>query len=199
MNSICVFCGSHVGEKPDYLESAARLGKMMAENHLRLIYGGADVGLMGKVANSCLENGGEVIGVMTRKLVDMEVAHSGLNDLKIVDSMHQRKAKMAELADGFIALPGGIGTLEETLEMFTWVQLGIHAKPIGLLNIKGFYDLFTKFLSQVVKEGFMQSGHLDMLLIDSNEEKLVSQMISYQPKQLSKWADKQSNKINLNA
>jgi len=196
MNSICVFCGSHVGEKKEYLEAASQLGKTLAEKKIKLVYGGADVGLMGMVANSCLQNGGKVTGVMPRNLVNMEVAHSRLTELKIVESMHERKALMAELADGFISLPGGIGTLEETLEVLTWSQLGLHSKPIGLLNIQGYYDQLYSFLKHVVDQGFMRSDHLTMLLIDTQEQHLVSKLETYIPTVLSKWADKQINKID---
>lgn len=197
MNSVCVFCGSSVGKKAGYLEATATLGTHIADLGMHLVYGGADVGLMGMVAKSCLENGGKVTGVMPKKLVKMEVAHSHLTDLKIVESMHERKALMADLSDGFIALPGGIGTLEETFEMFTWVQLGIHQKPIGLLNIEGFFDGLIDYMSHVADEGFMQKGHLDMLIIRSDPKELMSAMNSYQPLSLEKWRDKKVNKINL--
>lgn len=196
MNSICVFCGSHIGGSPAYLESARKLGKELAEQKIRLVYGGADVGLMGMVANSCLENGGEVIGVMPKKLVDMEVSHSGLSEMHIVDTMHERKALMAELSDAFIALPGGIGTLEELFEMFTWVQLGIHAKSLGLLNINHYYDQLIGFLKTVVKEGFMQPQHYEMLMCEIDEKQLVSKLKSGKPEIIDKWGNKLENKIS---
>ncbi len=195
MNSVCVFCGSHKGKKPEYLDAAAKLGSLLADRKIRLVYGGSDVGLMGMTAKNCLEQGGEVTGVMPRKLADMEIAHPYLTDLRIVNSMHERKALMAELADGFISLPGGIGTLEETFEMFTWNQLGIHSKPVGLLNIDGFFDPLLKFLEQVVDQGFMQAAHLEMLLIDSSESGLLDRLTTYQPLTVSKWADKEENRI----
>lgn len=196
MKRICVFCGSHFGKQQQYANAAAALGKILADKQITLVYGGSDVGLMGTIAHACMESRGSVIGVMPRKLADMEVGHVGLSELIVVDTMHERKAKMAELADGFIALPGGIGTLEETLEMFTWVQLGLHNKPIGLLNTRGYYDRLTAFLQQVVDEGFMQAGHLEMLLIEADEERLVNRLIHYQPVNLSKWADRSANKVS---
>lgn len=198
MNSICVFCGSHVGGDPAYLEAARKLGRELAEQKIRLVYGGADVGLMGMVANSCLESGGEVIGVMPKKLVDMEVSHNSLSEMHIVDSMHERKALMAELSDAFIALPGGIGTLEELFEMFTWVQLGIHAKLLGLLNIKGYYDQLIGFLKTVVGEGFMQARHLEMLMCETDEKLLVDHLKSGKPEIIDKWGNKLANKIASN-
>ena len=199
MNSVCVFCGSHIGEKPEYLDAAARLGKLLAENGIHLIYGGSDVGLMGMTALSCLENGGQVTGVIPRKLAEMDISHPQLTELKIVESMHERKAMMADLAEGFISLPGGIGTLEETFEMLTWIQLGIHNKPIGLLNVEHFFDPLVQFLKQVVDQGFMQSGHLNLLQVDENEEKLLTGLQNYKPVYLSKWADKNSNRIRTSS
>ncbi len=195
MDSICVFCGSHIGRHPSYLESTKRLGAILAKQNMRLVYGGADVGLMGMVANSCLDNGGEVIGVMPKKLVEMEVAHPDLDELRIVESMHERKSTMAELSDAFIALPGGIGTLEETFEMFTWMQLGIQAKPIGLLNINHYYDKLAEFLQNVVNEGFMQGRHLNVLKIESDEQCLVDLLQSDKPDIIDKWGNKLENKI----
>jgi uncharacterized protein (TIGR00730 family) len=195
MDRICVFCGSHKGEKPDFLDASARLGGFLADEKIGLVYGGSDVGLMGMVAESCLRNGGEVTGVIPRKLAEMDVTHPDLTELRIVDSMHERKALMAELSDGFISLPGGIGTLEETFEMMTWNQLGIQSKPVGLLNVDHYFDPLLGFLRQVVEQGFMQAGHLDMLLVDSCEKNLVDRMRNYHPATLSKWADKEGNKI----
>ena len=191
MDSICVFCGSHVGEKPGYLKAAANLGAILAERGIHLIYGGSNIGLMGMVANSCLEKGGRVTGIMPRHLEEKGVAHDQLTELIVVDSMHQRKARMAELSDAFIALPGGIGTLEETLEMLTWVQLGIQAKPIGLLNALSYFDSLMTFFRHMVAEGFLRTGHLEMLLIESDAEKLVTRLQMYKPRYLDKWANKQ--------
>ena len=196
MNSLCVFCGSHVGRHPSYLESARKLGAILAQQKIRLVYGGADVGLMGMVATSCLDQGGEVIGVMPQKLVEMEVVHPGLSDLRVVDSMHERKALMAELSDAFIALPGGIGTLEETFEMFTWMQLGLQAKPIGLLNINHYYDRLFEFLQNIVTEGFMQGPHLEMLTVESDEQRLVDHLRINKPEMIDKWGNKLENKIS---
>lgn len=195
MKAVCVFCGSHVGEQQDYLESAAELGAYIAEKNMKLVYGGASVGLMGKVANACLEAGGEVIGVMPQKLVRMEIAHPGLTDLKVVDDMHQRKAVMAELSDVCVALPGGIGTLEETFEVFAWTQLGLQEKPIGLVNTLGYYDLLYAFLQNVVNQGFMRDVHLEMLLIDSDVKSLIDSLMEQKIKVVGKWADKEKNRI----
>ncbi len=192
MNSICVFCGSNAGSQNAYLESAEKLGTMLAVRNIRLVYGGANVGLMGMVANACMNNGGEVIGVMPRSLVEAEVAHPNLNDLRVVESMHERKALMAKLSDGFISLPGGIGTLEETFEMFTWAQLGIQGKPIGLLNILGFYDKLFEFLQHVVRQDFLMADHLDMLLMDADVQNLLDKLKHFVPQKIEKWRSKKN-------
>lgn len=159
MKRICVFCGSSNGVSEDYGAAAAALGQELAGRGIGLVYGGASVGLMGKVANAVLAAGGEAIGVIPKALVREEVVHTGLTDLRIVDSMHARKAEMEQLSDGFVALPGGFGTLEEFVEMLTWLQLRIHAKPCGLLNVNGYYDHFVRFLDHAVEQGFLKSKH----------------------------------------
>lgn len=170
---LCVFCGSKHGVRPEYREAARRFGTLMAEQGVGLVYGGGAIGLMGEVADAALAGGGEVIGVIPRFLSGAEIAHPGLTDLHVVDSMHERKARMAELADGFAALPGGIGTLEELNEVLTWAQLRLHAKPIGLLNVAGFYDGFLAFLRITVREGFLAEEHCRLLLTAREPEGLL--------------------------
>ena len=159
MNRLCVFCGSSPGRHPAYLAAAAELGTVLAKRRIGLVYGGASIGLMGAVADAARAAGGEVIGVIPRALVEFEVAHTGLADLRIVASMHERKALMAELSEGFVALPGGIGTLEELFEVWTWGQLGSHRKPCALLNVAGFYDRLLGFLDFVADEAFLRPVH----------------------------------------
>lgn len=187
MNRICVFSGSNLGRHDQYRTSAMELGALLAERQIGLVYGGAAVGLMGAVADSALAAGGEVIGVIPRALVEHEVAHTGLQDLRIVDSMHERKALMAELSDAFIALPGGIGTLEEIFEVWTWTQLGAHAKPCGLLNALNFYDGLLAFLDHVVDESFLKPVHRQMLLSSDSPTDLLNGLLTYQLSTETKW------------
>jgi len=186
MKSIAVFCGSNFGNSPAYLEVTRSLASELVFREIRLVYGGGAVGLMGAIADEVLRLGGQVTGVLPEKLAGAEIAHKGLTELHIVKTMHERKALMAELSDGFIALPGGIGTLEEIIEVFTWTQLGFHQKPCGLLNIGGFYDKLTGFLSGMSETGFLSEYHLNTLLVDENPRgllnKLTDQKITYQPK-----------------
>jgi uncharacterized protein (TIGR00730 family) len=193
MKRICVFCGSSLGNSIPYQESAGKLGRLLAEKKIELVYGGASVGLMGCVANACLENGGAVIGVIPKNLADMEVAHGHLTELRIVETMHERKGLMNKLSDGFISLPGGIGTLEETFEMFTWLQLGLQVKPMGLLNISNFYDDLKNMLQRMVADGFLLDQHRNMLLMERDIEILLEKLLSYKPVRLSKWFDTQRN------
>lgn len=193
MKRICVFCGSSLGNSILYQESARNLGRLLAEKKIELVYGGASVGLMGCVANACLENGGKVIGVIPKNLADMEVAHDHLTELRIVDTMHERKGLMSKLSDGFISLPGGIGTLEETFEMFTWLQLGLQIKPMGLLNISNFYDDLKNMLQRMVADEFLLDQHRNMLLMEEDIEILLEKLLAYQPVKLSKWFDRQRN------
>jgi uncharacterized protein (TIGR00730 family) len=171
--SICVFCGSSSGVQPQYAEAARMLGREAAARDLRIVYGGASVGLMGLVADSALEQGGEVVGVIPRALVDREIAHAGLTQLLVVDTMHQRKARMAELADAFVALPGGIGTLEELFEIWTWGQLGLHAKPYGVLNTAGYYTGLFEFLDHACHEGFVRPSQRAMLHVATDARSLL--------------------------
>ncbi|WP_026381200.1 LOG family protein [Afifella pfennigii] len=187
MQAICVFCGSNEGARPDYALAARALARELAGRGVTLVYGGAKVGLMGILADAALAAGGEVVGVMPRALIDKEVAHEGLTRFVEVDSMHARKATMSDLAAGFIALPGGAGTLEELFEVWTWGQLGHHAKPVGLLNVAGFYDRLAAFLDHQAAEAFMRAEHRQMLMVEATPEKLLDRFIAYQPPRVEKW------------
>ena len=181
MKRLCVFCGANPGHDPRYLEAAAALGRCIAQAGLGLVYGGASIGLMGAVADAALVEGGEVIGVIPQTLVEREVAHHGLADLRVVTSMHERKALMAELSDGFIALPGGVGTLEELFEVWTWSHLGLHRKPCGLLDVAGFYSGLGRFIDHVQHEGFLREGVRDMLLMADDPVRMIAAMRAYVP------------------
>lgn len=202
MKRICVFCGASPGIDPRYGQAATRLGEVLAERNLTLVYGGAGIGMMGRVAGSVLENGGHVIGVMPKALAEKEVAMKDLEDLRIVDSMHARKALMAELSDGFIALPGGLGTIEEFVEVLTWAQLGFHQKPCGLLNVNAYYNRLIDFLHHVAAEQFMGDRDHEMMLVDEDPEKLLRQFETYVPPENDKarWAiqmERQSSRLEL--
>lgn len=184
---ICIFSGSSAGRLPLYSEAATRLGHALAKSGIGLVYGGASVGLMGAVADAALASGGEVIGVLPDFLAQKEIAHTGLSDLRIVNSMHERKALMAELSDGFVALPGGIGTLEELFEVWTWAQLGQHEKPCALLNINGFYDGLASFLEHIVDEAFLKPEHREMLIVEQDIDDLLKALLSYTPPKVTKW------------
>ncbi|TLP74994.1 TIGR00730 family Rossman fold protein [Pseudomonas nitroreducens] len=190
LRSICVFCGASPGATPIYQEAAEALGRHLAENGIQLIYGGGAVGLMGMVANAALAAGGEVIGIIPQSLKDAEVGHSGLTRLEVVDGMHARKARMAELSDAFIALPGGLGTLEELFEVWTWGQLGYHAKPLGLLEVNGFFDPLLTFLDHLVQERFVRQPHRDMLQRAASPAELVSALTAWKPLAAPKWVDR---------
>lgn len=181
MKKIAVFCGSSFGAKDVYKEGAIALGKELAARGLSLVYGGSSVGLMGAVADAVLEEGGQVIGVLPVFLQDREIAHSNLSELIIVDTMHERKAKMAEIADGFIVLPGGAGTMDEFFEIFTWGQLGLHRKPCGLLNLGGYYDLLIELFNHMTDEQFIQEKFRSMVLSDGTPEGLLDQFRTYEP------------------
>jgi len=183
----CVFCGSSPGHDPSYLAAARDLGAALAREGIGLVYGGASVGLMGAVADAVMTGGGEVVGVMPQSLVDKEIAHKGLADLRIVGSMHERKALMAELADGFVALPGGLGTFEELFEVWTWAQLGYHRKPCSLLNVGGFYDKLAGFLDDVVSRGFVKPIHRAMLIVEQDPDALIRAVRAYEPPVVDKW------------
>ena len=179
MKRLCVFCGANSGHDPRYGEAAAALGRGIAQAGLGLVYGGASIGLMGAVADAALAKGGEVIGVIPQTLVAREVAHHGLSDLRVVTSMHERKALMADLSDGFIALPGGVGTLEELFEVWTWSHLGLHRKPCGLLDVAGFYSGLGRFIDHVQQEGFLRDGVRNMLLMAEDPTQMIAAMRAY--------------------
>lgn len=189
LRSICVFAGSNSGTRDEYFDVARDLGRELALRDIGLIYGGASVGLMAVVADTVLACGGRVTGVIPEFLVKKEVAHPGLSDLRVVPSMHARKAQMAELADGFIALPGGFGTIEEFFEIVTWAQLGIHEKPCGLLNVCGYYTGVLEFLDHSAVEGFVKPEHRSMVLVNSRPEPLLDEFERYRAPRISKWMD----------
>jgi uncharacterized protein (TIGR00730 family) len=190
VRAICVFCGSSFGARPIYADAARAVGRLLAVRGLRLVYGGAKVGLMGTIADAALEAGGEVTGVMPDALVQKEIAHPRLTDLRIVGSMHERKALMADLSDAFIALPGGFGTFEEFCEVLTWSQLGLHRKPCGLLNIAGYYDHLLKLFDHGVNEQFLRKEHRAAVLADEQPEVLIEKLITFHPPTLEKWISK---------
>jgi hypothetical protein len=187
MRRVCVFCGSSHGASPVYAEAARDLGRRLARRGLGLVYGGGKVGLMGEVADAALAAGGEVIGVIPYALEAREVGHRGLTEMHVVDSMHERKARMADLSDGFLALPGGIGTLEELFEVWTWGQLGLHSKPCALLDVAGYYSPLLAFLDRTVDEGFLRPAHRAVLLVDADPEALLDRMAGFTPPAVEKW------------
>jgi uncharacterized protein (TIGR00730 family) len=192
MKRLCVFCGSNAGNAPIYRAEAEKLGRLLAARGIELVYGGGNIGLMGAVADACLAAGGTVVGVIPEALMGKEVAghavdHRALTRMEVVDSMHTRKARMAELADGFIALPGGFGTFEEFCEILTWGQLGFHAKPMGLLNVNGFYDPLLAMFDHAVAEGFLRQQNRAMALAAADIATLLAAMADYRPEPVSKW------------
>ncbi len=187
MKSVCVYCGANKGNSPHFIAAAEQLGNQLAEQGLELVYGGGSVGLMGIIADAALAAGGRVTGVITKALVEKEVAHHGLTELIIVDSMHERKAVMVDRADGFIAMPGGFGTLDELFETLTWGQLGIHAKPCGLLNLDGYFDALLEFFETAVEAGFVRAAHRDMVQIDTDSNQLLDKMRDYTAPSEPKW------------
>lgn len=191
LKSVCVFCGASPGARPIYREAAEALGRSLANRGLTLVYGGGAVGLMGIVADAALAAGGEVIGIIPQSLKRAEVGHNGLTRLEVVDGMHARKARMAELADAFIALPGGLGTLEELFEVWTWGQLGYHAKPLGLLEVDGFYSRLGDFLDHLVAERFVREPHRAMLQISESPGDLLERLAAWQPTVAPKWVDRE--------
>ncbi len=187
MKRICVFCGSNVGARPTYAATAQELGLRLAQRRIGLVYGGGCVGLMGLLADEALAAGAEVIGILPEALDQREIGHRGLTELRVVQTMHERKAMMADLSDGFIALPGGFGTMEEFCEVLTWAQLGLHAKPCGLLNVEGYYDPFLTFLDHLVAEQFVHPLHRSMVLQAPTPVELLDQFATYKPVTLKKW------------
>ncbi|HCF56908.1 MAG TPA: TIGR00730 family Rossman fold protein [Myxococcales bacterium] len=187
MRRICVFCGSRSGVNPALREQASLFGEVLARKGLTLVFGGGSIGLMGAIADAVLARGGEAIGVIPRGLEAREVAHASLSQLHVVGSMHERKAKMASLADAFVALPGGMGTLDELCEIVTWAQLGIHGKPCGLLNVAGYWNGFLSFLDHAVAEGFLPPEHRRIIQVDDDPERLLDSMSTFVPPQVRKW------------
>jgi len=192
MNSICVFSGSSPGRRTEYGEAAIELGNELVKRQLRLVYGGANVGLMAVVANTVLDQGGHVTGVIPQSLVEKEVAHYDLTDLRVVDSMHERKALMADLADGFIAMPGGMGTLEELCEILTWAQLGLHTKPCGLLDACNYFGHLKQFFNHMIDERFLKSEYEGLVLTSANAAGLLDMFENYKPVCLPKWIDREA-------
>jgi uncharacterized protein (TIGR00730 family) len=193
MRRLCVFAGSSRGISPRYREAASGLARTLVQRRIGIVYGGGCVGLMGVLADAAMEAGGEVIGVIPTALVAQEVAHQRLTELRVVDSMHQRKALMAELSDGFIALPGGIGTLEELFETLTWLQLGIHKKPCGLLEVDEYWKRLLGFLDHAVQQQFLRPEHRAMLLADSEPSRLLDQLSQWSAPPIPKWLDLESS------
>lgn len=189
---LCVYCGSSPGKKSEYGAAARQLGSIMVSKNIDLVYGGASVGVMGEIADSVIKGGGEVIGVIPQTLLEKEVAHTGISDLRVVDSMHERKALMAELSDGFIALPGGLGTIEEFFEVMTWAQLGMHQKPCGLLNVCQYYQKLIDFLNHAVTERFLKEVHRSLVLVEESPGALLQKFEAYETPEVAKWIDKKS-------
>jgi len=187
MKRVAVFCGSNKGARPDYARAAENLGSVLARRGIELVYGGGCVGLMGVLADAALKGGGHVIGVIPEKLVIKEVVHENLPDLRVVKTMHERKALMAELSDGFIALPGGYGTFEEFCEILAWGQLGWHQKPFGLLDVAGFYRGFLEFFDHATREGFIRPQHRALVMVEEDAEKLLHRLETFQPPKEVKW------------
>ena len=181
INRLCVFCGTNAGSRPEYGAAARELGTLLANEGIELVYGGASVGIMGELADAVQEAGGHVTGIIPQQLIQKEAAHRGIQDLIVVASMHQRKSQMADLSDGFIALPGGIGTLEGFFEILTWGQLGIHAKPCAILNIAGYFDSLTGFLDHAVEEGFLTEPHRETIMVQSTPAALLERLRAYEP------------------
>ncbi len=189
MKSVCVFCGSNTGTRPAYREQARRLGALLAREKIQLVFGGGSVGLMGEVADAVLGAGGQAIGVIPHALEARELGHERLTKKYVVGTMHERKALMASLSEGFIAMPGGMGTLDEFCEAVTWAQLGIHAKPCALLNVEGYFDSFSGFLDRAAADGFIKREHREMILIDRDPEALLRKMRSFQPAPAPRWVE----------
>jgi len=190
LKTVCVFCAANEGSHPVYVERAAAMGRHLAQSKRRLVYGGGRTGLMGALADAALDAGGEVIGIMPRHLVDREVAHTGLTELRVVASMHERKSLLAELADGFLAMPGGLGTLEELFEIWTWGQLGLHSKPYGLLQVEGFFAPLLDFLDQAVTAGFIRAANREMLVVDDDPAALIARMEAARVPPAPRWLDR---------
>jgi uncharacterized protein (TIGR00730 family) len=193
MRRVCVFCGSSPGARPAYAEATAAMGRLLAGERIGVVYGGGQVGLMGVLADSVLAEGGEIVGVIPQALVDREIGHHGVADLRVVGSMHERKALMAELADAFVALPGGLGTLEELFEVYTWAQLGLHSKPCGLLDVEDYYSGLAAFLDHAVEERFVRAEHRAALMVEREPARLLERLRDFEPEAVTpKWIDRES-------
>src|SRR5678815_5650193 len=190
MKSICVFAGSSAGARPEYRAAAEELGRTLAKRQVNVVFGGGHVGLMGALADAVLAGHGQITGVIPESLVAREIAHTGLSDLRIVSSMHQRKALMADLADAFIALPGGWGTLEEFFEVLTWAQLGLHRKPCGLLNVGGYFDGLLAFAGHAVAEGFVRPDHRELIVVAGGAAEMLERLGQHRPPPVEKWLDR---------
>jgi uncharacterized protein (TIGR00730 family) len=190
MKRVCIFCGSSPGSLPAYAAAARHCGTVLAERGLVVVYGGGNVGLMGILADAALAAGGQVIGVIPRRMIARELGHNGVTSLIAVDSMHERKQKMADLSDAFIALPGGIGTMEELFEAFTWLQLDLHRKPVGLLNVAGFYDRLVEFLTHMRSERFLKPEHLETLVVEDTIERILDRFARFNHQPTGKWIDR---------
>ena len=189
---LCVYCGSSPGRRPEYARAARELAGIMVENGIDLVYGGASVGIMGEIADAILKNGGKVIGIIPKGLFVKEVAHTGISELREVGSMHERKATMAELSDAFVALPGGLGTIEEFFEIWTWAQLGMHRKPCGLLNVGRYYDKLIDFINHAVSEQFIKEKYRSMVFVEEQPDILMQKLESYEAPEIEKWIDQKS-------
>jgi uncharacterized protein (TIGR00730 family) len=189
---VCVFCGSSPGARRAYAEATVEVARLLADNGVGVVYGGGHVGLMGVLADTAMARGGEVIGVMPQALVDREIAHGAISELRVVGSMHERKALMAELSDAFVALPGGLGTLEELFEVYTWSQLGLHDKPCGLLDVDGYFAGIVDFLDHAVRERFVREQHRDMLVVERDPRALIDRLREFEPQVVRpKWIDRE--------
>lgn len=193
MKRVCVFCGSNSGALPEYAHAARDLARLLVQRRMGLVYGGGNVGLMGVLADAMLEGGGEVIGVIPALLVAKEVAHHGVTELRVVQTMHERKALMSDLSDAFIALPGGFGTLDEFFEILTWSQLGFHGKPCGLLNVANYYDRVLAMLDHAVAEKFLRPAHRQLVITDTSPSNLLQRLLSHSPATAGKWVDASGN------
>ena len=186
MKQVCVYCGSSPGQRPEYAQAARALGEALVERELALVFGAGKIGMMGVLARTVLEHGGDVTGVIPKALHALDLALEEITDLRVVEDMHERKALMAELADAFIALPGGFGTVEELFEILTWAQLALHAKPVGLLNVAGYFDHLIRFVDHATAEGFLDAAHRDLLLVDETADGLLAQLMTYRRPKMDK-------------
>jgi uncharacterized protein (TIGR00730 family) len=189
MKRICVFCGSSAGEDPRYLDAADRFGQILAREGIELVYGGSRVGMMGRLAAATLQAGGKVVGIIPGAVMNRELAHQELTELRVVKSLHERKSEMAELSDAFVALPGGLGTVEAFFELLTWAQLGLHKKPCAMLDVAGYFDPLVRFLDHMTREGFMSRSHRDIVVVEQDPEALLRRLAGYQAPSTPRWIE----------